>query len=110
MPGMLDRLVTIQLPPDVSPGRHELVIVLEEQPSRAACITDDSVEKLNDFIKKRYELSLIEPLLDGEKIFTTLAAHSSFAFERASIRPSACSVTGSLGKRRSQTAENLCRH
>jgi hypothetical protein len=69
-----DRLVTIQLPQGVSPGRHELVIVLEEQPSRTACLTDDSVEQLNAFIKKRYELSLSEPLLDGEKIFTTLAA------------------------------------
>jgi len=50
------------------------VIVLEEQPSRTACLTDDSVEQLNAFIKKRYELSLSEPLLDGEKIFTMLAA------------------------------------
>ncbi len=69
-----DRLVTIQLPQEVSPGRHELVIVLEEQPFRTASITDDSMEKLNAFIKARYELSLNEPLLDGEKIFTTLAA------------------------------------
>jgi|GEM_PF-3253929 hypothetical protein len=69
-----DRLVTIQLPQEVSPGLHELVIVLEEQPARAACLTGDSVEKLNAFVKKRYELSLSEPLLDGEKIFTTMAA------------------------------------
>ena len=71
---LADRLVTIQLPQEVSPGRHELVIVLEEHPSRADCLTDNSVEKLNAFIKKRYELSLSEPLRDGEKIFTTMAA------------------------------------
>ena len=69
-----DRLVTIQLPQEVRPGRHELVIVLEEQSPHAACIPDENVGKLHDFIKARYELSLSEPLEDGEKIFTTMAA------------------------------------
>ena len=39
-----DRLVTIKLPDAVRPGRHELVIVLEEQPSQAG----NNAAKLND--------------------------------------------------------------
>ena len=69
-----DRLVTIKLPETVRLGRHELVIVLEEQPLQTVCITEDKVAKLNDFIKKRYELSLSEPVLDAEEIFTRMAA------------------------------------
>lgn len=68
-----DRLVTIKLPEEVRPGRHELVIVLEEQPSQTARATEDKVAKLNDFIKKRYELSLSEPVLDAGDIFTKMA-------------------------------------
>lgn len=69
-----DRLVMIQLPQEVRPGRHELVIVLEEQPSQSACIPDERVEKLHAFINERYELSLVEPVRDAEIIFTSLAA------------------------------------
>jgi hypothetical protein len=59
---------------EVCLGRHELVIVQEEQSSSVACITYGNVEKLSAFIRGRYELSLSEPLLGGEKIFTTVAA------------------------------------
>jgi hypothetical protein len=69
-----DRLVTIKLPETVRIGRHELVIVVEEQPSPSTRITEVKVEKLNDFIKKRYELSCSESLLDAEEIFTQMAA------------------------------------
>jgi hypothetical protein len=69
-----DRLVTIKLPETVHPGRHELMIVLEEKPSQTACATEDNVAKLNDFIRKRYELSLSEPALDAEEIFIKMAA------------------------------------
>lgn len=65
-----DRLVTIRLPEAVVPGRHELVIVLEEQPSQAG----DNEAKLNAFIKQRYELSLSEAVIDAEEIFTKMAA------------------------------------
>lgn len=65
-----DRLVTIKLPETVRLGRHELVIVLEEQPSQA----DGNMAKLNDFIQQRYELSLNEPVIDAEEIFTKMAA------------------------------------
>lgn len=71
---LADRLVTIKLPEEVRPGRHELLIVLEEQPSQAGCVTEDKVAQLNDFIKKRYELSLNEAVLDAEEIFTKMAA------------------------------------
>ncbi len=73
-----DRLVTIKLPESVSVGRHELVIVLEDQPStseRAKPPTGTlNSDKLNDLIKKRYESSLSEPLLDAEEIFAKMAA------------------------------------
>lgn len=69
-----DRLVTIKLPEEVRPGRHELVIVVEEQPSQTVRATGDKVAELNGFIKKRYELSLSEPVLDAEEIFTGMAA------------------------------------
>jgi hypothetical protein len=69
-----DRLVTIKLPETVCLGRHELVIVLEEQPSQSVSVTDDKVAKLNDFIKQRYELSLSESALDAEEVFTKMAA------------------------------------
>lgn len=69
-----DRLVMIHFPETVRLGRHELVIVLEEQPLQAVRFTEDKVAKLNDFIKKRYELSLSEPVLDAEEIFTKMAA------------------------------------
>ncbi|MEI6757545.1 MAG: hypothetical protein FDX18_02505 [Chlorobium sp.] len=69
-----ERLVMIQLPQEVCPGRHELVIVLEEQASQIACLPDDQVEKLHAFIIERYELSFGEPVRDAEKIFTSLAA------------------------------------
>lgn len=65
-----DRLVTIKLPETVCLGRHELVIVLEEQSSQ----TGDNMAKLNDFIKQRYELSLSESVIDAEEIFTKMAA------------------------------------
>ena len=65
-----DRLVTIKLPETVCLGRHELVIVLEEQPSQ----TGDNMAKLNDFIKQRYELSLSESVIDAEEIFTKMSA------------------------------------
>lgn len=69
-----DRLVTIKLPETVRLGRHELVIVVEEQPSQAVRVTGDNVAELNDFIKKRYELSLHEPVADAEDIFVQMAA------------------------------------
>lgn len=69
-----DRLVTIKLPEEVRPGRHELVIVLEEQPSQTVRVTEGKVAELNDFIKKRHELSLSEPALDAEEIFTRMTA------------------------------------
>ena len=73
-----DRLVTIKLPETVSLGRHELVIVLEDRPSRpdrAEVLREaHQAAKLNDFIKKRYELSRSEPVLDAEEIFTKMAA------------------------------------
>lgn len=69
-----DRLVTFKLPETVRLGRHELVVVLEEQPSRMDCIADDNTAKLNDFIKKRHELSLSEPTLEAVEIFTQMAA------------------------------------
>ncbi len=43
------------------------MMVLEEQPSQAACITVDYMEKRNASIKQQYELSLNESL-DGEKM------------------------------------------
>lgn len=73
-----DRLVTIKLPESVSVGRHELVIVLEALPSSPEGVKVASEAhnsgKLNDLIKKRYELSLNEPLLDAEEIFVKMAA------------------------------------
>jgi hypothetical protein len=48
--------------------------VLEEQSSQTTCDSDDKVAKLSDFIKKRYELSLSEPVLDAEEIFAKMAA------------------------------------
>ena len=69
-----DRLVTIKLPETVCLGRHELVIVVEEQHSQTVHITEDKVAKLKDFIKKRYELSLSEPALDAEEIFHEMSA------------------------------------
>lgn len=74
-----DRLVTIKLPETVRLGRHELVIVLEEdrpsQPDRANEQREaHKAAKLNDLIKTRYELSLSEPMLDAEEIFTKMAA------------------------------------
>ena len=69
-----DRLVTIQLPQEVRPGRHELVIVLEEQSSQICCIADEKEDKLHAFVKERYELSFREPVRDAENIFTTMAA------------------------------------
>ena len=69
-----DRLVTIKLPEAVSPGRHELVIVVEEQPSLSPRVTQDNVAKLNVFIKKRYQLSLSESVLDAEEIFAKMSA------------------------------------
>jgi len=71
---LLDRLVTIKLPEEVRVGLHELVIVVEEQPSQAIRVTEDKVAKLDDFIKKRYELSLSEPVLNAEEIFNQMAA------------------------------------
>jgi len=68
-----DRLVTIKLPETVRLGRHELVIVVEEQSSQSTLITDHKVEKLNDFIKKRRELSLSETVLDAVEIFTKMS-------------------------------------
>lgn len=73
-----DRLVTIKLPESVSVGRHELVIVLEDRPlppeGAKTLFEAKNSDKLNDFIKKRYESSLSEPLLDAEEIFTKMAA------------------------------------
>ena len=69
-----DRLVTIKLPEEVHPGRHELVIVIEAQASQSTDVTADKVTELNDFIKKRYELSLNEPAMDAEEIFSKMAA------------------------------------
>lgn len=73
-----DRLVTIKLPETVSLGRHELVIVLEDRPSqpdRAEALREaHQATLLNDLIKKRYELSRSEPVLDAEEIFTKMAA------------------------------------
>jgi hypothetical protein len=73
-----DRLVTIKLPESVSVGRHELVIVLEDQPltpEHAKPLTGThNPDKLNDLINKRYESSLSEPLLDAEEIFAKMAA------------------------------------
>jgi hypothetical protein len=71
---LADRLVTIKLPETVLLGRHELVIVVEEQTSQSASDADGKVKKLNDFIKKRYELSLSEPVLEAEEIFTKMSA------------------------------------
>lgn len=73
-----DRLVTIKLPETVSIGRHELVIVLEDRPfppegAKTQSEANNS-DKLNDLIKKRYESSLSEPLLDAEEIFAKMAA------------------------------------
>ena len=68
-----DRLVTIKLPETVCIGRHELVIVLEEQPSQ----TGDNRAKLHDFIKERYELSLSESVIDAEEIFTKMSGRHS---------------------------------
>ena len=47
-----DRLVTIQLPQDVSSGLHELVIALEEQPARAALWRPIFWGVCNDKIKR----------------------------------------------------------
>lgn len=73
-----DRLVTIKLPETVSVGRHELLIVLEDRPlppDVAKTISEaKNSDKLNDFIKNRYESSLSEPLLDAEVIFAKMAA------------------------------------
>ena len=69
-----ERLVMIQLPQEVRPGRHELVIVLEELPSQTLCIADEKDDKLYAFVKERYELSFREPARDAENIFTTMAA------------------------------------
>ena len=69
-----DRLVTIKLPETVRLGRHELVIVVEEQPSQTAIVTEEKAAKLYGFIKERHELSLSEPLLDAEESFTKMAA------------------------------------
>lgn len=75
---LTDRLVTIKLPESVSVGRHELVIVLEDrplQPEDAKALSEvKNSDKLNDFIKKRYESSQSEPLLDAEEIFAKMAA------------------------------------
>jgi len=53
-----DRLVTFKLPETVRPGRHELVIVLEERPSQPervkVLVETHNADKLNDLIKKRY--------------------------------------------------------
>jgi hypothetical protein len=68
-----DRLVTIKLPETVCLGRHELVIVVEEESTRSAYASLNSA-KLNEFINQRYELSLREPVLDAEEIFTSMAA------------------------------------
>lgn len=68
-----DRIVTIKLPEEVRPGRHELVIVVEGPSSQTVRATEDKAAKLNDFIKKRCELSLSEPVLDAEDIFTKMA-------------------------------------
>lgn len=73
-----DRLVTIKLPETVPLGRHELVIVLEDRSLRSGCTNmlheAHITTKLNELIKKRYELSLSEPLLDAEEIFAEMAA------------------------------------
>jgi len=69
-----DRLVTIKLPEEVLLGRHELVIVVDEQPSQTVRVAEGNVAGLNDFIKKRYDLSLSDPVLDAEKIFIKMAA------------------------------------
>lgn len=73
-----DRLVTIKLPETVRIGRHELVIVLEDRPllpeDTETLSESKNSDKLNDFIKKRYESSLSEPLLDAEVIFAKMAA------------------------------------
>lgn len=73
-----DRLVTIKLPESVSVGRHDLVIVLEDRPlppdvAKTMSETKNS-DRLNDFIKNRYESSLSESLLDAEVIFAKMAA------------------------------------
>ena len=68
-----DRLVTIKLPETVHLGRHELVIVVEEQSLQSARVTDRKVAKLTDFIKKRHELSSSETVLDAEEIFTKMS-------------------------------------
>lgn len=65
-----DRRVTIQLPETVHLGRHELVVVVGEQATTPAAATE---QKLNDFIKRRYELSLSESKQGAEKIFTQMA-------------------------------------
>jgi hypothetical protein len=73
-----DRLVTFKLPETVRLGRHELVIVLEERPSQPervqVLVETHNADKLNELIKKRYELSLSEPLLDAEEVFAKMAA------------------------------------
>ncbi|MEY3808450.1 MAG: hypothetical protein RI893_1426 [Pseudomonadota bacterium] len=67
-----DRLITIKLPETVRLGRHELVIVVDEQPIPSVHASHNAA-KLNDFIKQRYELSLCEPVQDAEEIFTSMA-------------------------------------
>ena len=69
-----DRLVTFKLPETVRLGRHELVIVVVEQPSPTPLVADEKAAKLHEFIRERHELSLSEPLLDAKEIFSKMAA------------------------------------
>jgi hypothetical protein len=69
-----DRLVTIKLPEEVRLGRHELVIVVDEQPLQPVRTTESKGAELNDFIKKRYELSLNDPVMNAKEIFSKMAA------------------------------------
>lgn len=36
-----DRKLTVQLPPDVAPGRHRIVLMVDEPEARAASTLDD---------------------------------------------------------------------
>lgn len=49
------RRVMIQLLQEVRFGRHELVIVLEEQSSQTVCLIDENVGKLNTGKNNEYE-------------------------------------------------------
>lgn len=67
-----DRLMTVKLPGTVSPGRHSMVIVLDEASSQPEGSVND-FQKQGELIKKRYALSMSESVIDAEEIFRKMS-------------------------------------